>query len=99
MKAMGRRVSDMRHPKVIVSRLSRHFVQRWTQRVGAAPSVEGVNRIIAESCQIRDQDRFVKEVGGGTKVIIQLAEYWYHRGGMIIKVDERDGTAVTVITP
>ncbi|MEN6439451.1 MAG: hypothetical protein ABFD97_12830 [Syntrophobacter sp.] len=96
---MGRRVSDMRQQGAVVRQLSRHFVQRWTQRVGAAPSVEGVNRIIEKSSQIRDQDRFIKEVAGQRRVIIQLAEYWYHPGGLIIKVDERNGMAVTVITP
>ncbi|MCE5242899.1 MAG: hypothetical protein LLF99_06845 [Desulfobacteraceae bacterium] len=83
-----------------MNRLSRHFVERWTQRVGAAPTVDGVNRIIQSSSQIRHRKRLWEDCpGGGLRPFIQLAEFLYRPSGIIIKVDQRSGVAVTVIAP
>jgi len=83
-----------------VTRLSQHFIERWKARVGAAPTVEGVNRIISGSLKIRHQKRLWETMHcGGIRPFVQLAEYWNHRIGIILKIDERDGTAVTVIAP
>jgi hypothetical protein len=69
----------------IVRRLSRHFVARWTERIGAAPSVEGVNRILDRSHKLCGQKRLYEMVDGiGLKPCTRLAEYWCHKSGMLM---------------
>jgi hypothetical protein len=93
---MGKGVWIMAH----VRQLSRHFVQRWTERVGAAPTLAGVNRILDASHKICGQKRLYEMVDGiGLRPCMQLAEYWCHKSAMILRIDEWSGTAVTVITP
>lgn len=85
--------------KPYVRRLSKHFVRRWTERVGSAPSLAAVNRMLGESHKLNGQRRiWVPKPGGGLRPDKQLAQFW-HRSGLIIRVDFDDATAVTVITP
>jgi len=83
---------------VQVNSLSRHFVRRWNERVGASPSLAKVNQILAESCRIRKQMRCMVRRFGGLVPRKVLAEYWHHERGMILLVDEERGMAVTVLT-
>jgi len=81
-----------------VSRMSKHFVRRWQQRVGATPSIEAVNQILASSQRIRRQIRCMVPRFGGWVPHKVLAEYWNHGRGLVILVDEDNRMAVTVIT-
>ncbi|MCE5242475.1 MAG: hypothetical protein ABFD98_15755 [Syntrophobacteraceae bacterium] len=64
------------------------------------PSIDGLNRILLESFQIQKQKRLWRPArGGGLVPYWLLSVFWNHRVGIIIKVDEYTGTAVTVITP
>lgn len=83
-----------------VRKLSEHFIKRWTERVGAAPTVQGVNRIIDRSHKLCGQKRLYEMRDGvGLVPHTRLASYWCHRSAMILRIDEWTGTAVTVITP
>ncbi len=62
-----------------VSRMSKHFVRRWQQRVGATPSIEAVNQILASSQRIRRQIRCMVPRFGGWVPHKVLAEYWQSR--------------------
>lgn len=84
---------------VTVISLSRHFCERWRQRVGAKPTLEGVNRLIENSLQIRKQAKVLVDDCGRLKPLKLLAEFWNHEAGIIIKVDADRGCAVTVVTP
>ena len=77
--------------------LSKHFIRRWKQRVGAAPTVEGVNRILAGARKITAQRKlFEGHPRQGLKPWKLLAEYWHPRAGGIIRVDEDNRCAITV---
>ena len=82
-----------------ISSLSQHFVKRWRQRVGAIPTVAGVNRILASAQQTRRQEKlFAPDHVRGLRLFKLLAEYWNPRAGVIIRVDEDNRRAVTVFT-
>lgn len=83
----------------MVRRFSRHFVARWAERMGTLPFLDDVNTLILEGQQIHRQ-RILYGLRDGTLVRHTiLAEYWNARVGVIIRVDDHTGTAVTVITP
>lgn len=86
--------------KPYVRKLSKHFIDQWKLWVGAAPTVSGVNDILAESQKLNGQRRvYVPQEMGGTKPDKVLAQYWNHTVGVIIRIDLDNGMAVTVITP
>ncbi len=77
-------------------RLSKHFCERWEERVKKpVPSAE-------ELCEIIDGAVFLQRclnlytARGISKRI--LAAYWVPDQSLILKIDEKNGTAVTVIT-
>lgn len=78
--------------------LTRHFCRRWGERVGAGPTLEGVNRMLAESFRIRKQMRLFRRDGSRLEPVKVLALYWNHKSGLILWVDEDRGAAVTVIS-
>jgi hypothetical protein len=83
-----------------VIRFSRHFVQRWGERIGGLPSIEEINEIIAGSLRIIKQRSLWERVAGNVMIKHgSLSHYWCHRAGLILLVDEHTRTAVTVITP
>lgn len=83
-----------------VRRLSRHFRERWIERMGAATTVENLNRMCRAGVRIRYQQDLLKPVRSGLKKpYVILAEYWLCDQSAIIFVDERNGVAVTLITP
>lgn len=80
--------------------ISPHFRERWTERCGAAPSVDGLNRIIAEATHIRSQRTlYIMRNGAHPEPYTLLDEYWHHKIGIIIRVDRRNRKAVTVLYP
>jgi hypothetical protein len=83
-----------------VLRFSRHFVARWAERKKSLPSLEEVNGILARSLRIVKQRILWERVADGVMVRHpELSHYWCHAAGVILLVDDRSGTAVTVITP
>jgi len=83
-----------------VIRFSRHFVARWVLRKGGFPSIEEVNAILARSLRIIKQRSLWERVADGVMIRhAELSHYWCHAAGVILLVDDRTGTAVTVITP
>ncbi|HOV88234.1 MAG TPA: hypothetical protein PLM79_17900 [Syntrophobacteraceae bacterium] len=85
---------------MMIMHLSKHFRQRWRARVslGDPPCLDEVNEILRRSVRIRNQIRLWKMRGRKFVPHRVLAEYWYHPGGLILKIDETNRTAVTVIT-
>ncbi len=76
---------------------SDHFCDQWRAEVGEdLPSPEDIGRIISESvrCQ-RYRDLFTPR-GHRYRV---LAAYWHPARNLVLKIDERDHRAVTVLTP
>lgn len=96
-ESMGRRHDPSSCRKVV--HITRHFNERWKQFVGTVPSLEGLNEIVAESSKLRGNMNVFRHDGRGLVHVKLLAEYWNHRIGVIIKVDEQNGHAVTIITP
>ena len=83
-----------------VLRFSRHFVQRWAERKGGLPSIEEVNDILARSLRVIKQRSLWERVADGVMIRHgELSHYWCHAAGVILLVDDRTGTAVTIITP
>ncbi len=81
-----------------ISRLSKHFVRRWEQRVGGSPSVAHVQDMINESFVLRKQLKCMVRRAGILMPHKVLSEYWHHERGVIILVDEDKETAVTIYT-
>lgn len=78
--------------------LAKHFCKRWRERIGSEPTLDQVNRIIAEAQRIRRQETVWRRRGTGILEPYRiLAEYWHHEAGLLIRVDERRSKAVTVI--
>lgn len=82
-----------------VRHFSKHFVQRWGERVGGYPCLDQVNEAIASGQQIRRQADLWRRIDGALVPHRLLAEFWNHRLGLIIRIDEMTGTAITVIVP
>lgn len=87
-------------PIIIIRKFTKHFAQRWAERVGGWPCLDEVNRIVREGQRLRGQQTLYRKGGDGTlteRVILE--EYWNNREGLIIRIDADCATAVTVITP
>lgn len=83
----------------IVTGMSPHFRRRYRERRGAVPSIAGLNRIISEGTQIREQRVLWDLMPDGRLVRVkQLDEYWNARVNVIIRVDRYRKRAVTVLT-
>lgn len=83
----------------IVATLSRHFIERWLERVGTVPSLESVNHICRKGQRIVRQKRLYRAVDGRVVPCKTLALWWNHSHGVIVWVDEDTRTAVTVVVP
>lgn len=84
---------------VLVEQLSTHFMRRWIQRLGRVPSLESVNLIIRKGQITKKGQRLFKLIRGRLYQYHTLTEVWNHSEGVLIWVDERRATAVTVIVP
>jgi hypothetical protein len=83
-----------------VLRFSKHFVRRWAERSGGLPSIEEINRIIAGSlCILKQRTLYGIRPDGTKRRHRELSHFWNDEAGVILLIDELDGTAVTVITP
>lgn len=79
-------------------RLSRHFVERWKERVGSDAKPDTVTKIVRSPETVRVQGcRNLQWLNGD--MFRQLAIYWNPGWNVVIKVDEFQGVAVTVLSP
>lgn len=85
--------------EMIVASLSRHFCERWLERVGTVPSLESINHICCKGQRIVRQKRLYRALNGRVVPHKTLALWWNHSHGVIVWVDEETRTAVTVIVP
>ena len=76
--------------------LSRHFVERWRERVGGDPNVKEVKKIVRESVYLQ-RCRSYRLADG--MIYRTLAIYWHPEKNMVVKIDETIDMAVTVISP
>ncbi len=76
--------------------LSRHFQYRWTQRVGTPiPSLEEIEQLIRESMVAQ---RFSVFTLYNRATVKKLAIYVHPERRLILKIDELDDKAVTVVS-
>lgn len=77
--------------------LSRHFEERWRERVGTEPSPEVIQDIICDPRTVRIQAcRDLRRPCGGQ--FRQAAVYWSPALGVIVKIDEYRNRAITVLS-
>gem|GEM_PF-5007931 len=76
----------------MLEHLSDHFVRRYRQRLGKRPSLAEVKRLMEESVRVQGT-RVVRHKG---KPFV-VPSIYVHPQGIILKVDEMDGTAITVL--
>lgn len=77
-------------------KLTKHFRERWFERVGSHPTEAAVMAFIAGAIKVQD-GRNVKLADGSDCRI--LAIFWHPELDLMIKVDEVANRAVTVMTP
>ena len=83
---------------MFIRHFSQHFVQRWVEWRGHMPNIEEVNALIDGGQQTRPQLKLLQRCGQeGLKEYLLLAEFWKDEAGVIVRVDEYEATAVTLI--
>ena len=75
--------------------LTKHFVQRWMERVGNWPTTEAVQHFMRQSVRVQPCRDLLCQDGRNYRV---LAIYWHPDLDLVIKVDTVDWAAVTVMT-
>jgi len=79
-------------------RLTRHFIERWRERVGTEPDPEEIESLIKGEEIVKVQAcRFLFDPEG--RPFKQSAIYWHPERKVIIKIDEMDRVAITVLSP
>jgi hypothetical protein len=77
--------------------LSKHFEQRWRERVGTEPSPSVIQEIIDDPKTVRIQAcRDLQRPCGGW--FRQAAVYWSPALDVIVKIDEYRNRAITVLS-
>ena len=84
---------------VQVELLSDHFLGRWARRRGGCPSVESVNLMLRKGQILKRGKDLWKIVEGRLYPYRMLTQVWVHAENVILWIDERTSTAVTVIVP
>ena len=77
--------------------LSRHFVERWRERVGSEPSPRMVMDIIRDPSTVVVQRGRDLQVPRSGQMFRQAAIYWSPALDVVIKVDEVRKRAITVL--
>ena len=75
-------------------RLTQHFVDNWKARVGGEPTLAMVQQVIDESVKVQPTRNLFASRGYPYRV---LAIYCNFERKLLIKVDEVNGNAVTVM--
>lgn len=83
--------------KGVNMKLSKHFIDRWEERVKKPlPTTEEIQGMVNDSLFLQRSRDFFTARGRPVKI---LALYWVVDENIILKVDEKTATAVTVLTP
>ena len=78
--------------------LTRHFIERWRERVGDEPDPEEIEKIIKSKHTVKVQGcRLLFDPKG--RPFKQPAIYWHPEKNVVIKIDEVDQVAITVLSP
>lgn len=75
--------------------LTRHFEQRWLERVGNWPTVEAIAHYLAHSVQVQWCEDFIRPDGTPFRM---LAIYWHPELDIVMKIDQIERVAVTVLS-
>jgi hypothetical protein len=75
--------------------LTRHFSQRWQERVGNYPTVEAIANYIRHSVRVQGCEDLTRKDGSPFRM---LAIYWHPALDLVIKVDGIRNAAVTVLS-
>ena len=78
-------------------KLSKHFVERWRERVGTEPDPRAVMDIIRDPHTVIVQRCRDLEVPGSRSKFRQAAIYWSPDLDVVLKVDEFKAVAITVL--
>ena len=84
---------------VQVEIISDHFIGRWARRRGGCPSVESVNLMLRKGQILKRGKDLWKIIEGRLYPYRMLTQVWVHAENVILWIDERTSTAVTVIVP
>jgi hypothetical protein len=84
---------------VRVLQMTRHFEQRLRERLGIELTVDRLNQLLAESKRIRRQTVYYKLVNQVFCRRVLIGQWWHHKAGVIMLIDEWKSKAVTIITP
>lgn len=78
-------------------KLSKHFIDRWSERVKTpVPGPSQIESMINEGVFLqRSRDFFTPR---GIRVRV-LGLYWVPHENLVLKIDDKNNTAVTVLTP
>lgn len=74
-------------------KLSKHFCERYAERIGCPPDLDGVKGIIDGAVVVQKGKNFRLKDG---RIFNTLSIYWNPRVQIIVTVDERKSTAVSV---
>jgi hypothetical protein len=75
--------------------LTRHFSQRWQERVGNYPTAEAIADYIRHSVRVQGCEDLTRKNGTPFRM---LAIYWHPALDLVIKVDGIRNAAVTVLS-
>lgn len=75
--------------------LTKHFEQRWFERVGNKPTIAAVRHFIRHSIPVQAGEDVTRADGTPFRI---LAIYWHPELDLVIKIDSKNKTAVTVLT-
>lgn len=75
--------------------LTKHFVENWEKRVGGIPTPETIHEVIRQSVRVQHCADFVLADGSRFRM---LATYWHPDLSLILRVDNIEGKAVSVLS-
>lgn len=78
-------------------RLSKHFMEKWRERLGTEPDPRAVMDIIRDPGTVIVQRCRNLQMPATGEHYRQAAIYWNAALGMVLKVDEFRGVAITVL--
>ena len=78
-----------------LNHLSRHFIQRWVERVGGTPTLQAVRDVMRSSAKIL-HCKLLRD-GEGCEVV-QPAVYWHPDLDLVLLVDHIRETAISVMS-
>lgn len=84
---------------VRVLEMTMHFEKRLRERLGIDLTLDRLNALLSESKRISRQQTVYRLINGEFRRRKLLAQFWNHKVGVIILIDEWQARAVTIITP